>query len=145
MWTYDLDQRTRMLPLMRDYEKHMESMNNGVYYGYGRDRTMKPITWLNLRKWVDSEMDVSIHLRQNDILSHYYIENGLIPGQVEQWHMIVDMKDVGLTELPVIAFANIAWHMRSVYFARNASLHFIHVPKIVQLVVKYVYTFVDEF
>jgi len=55
------------------------------------------------------------------------------------------MKDVGLTELPVIAFASVAVHMRSTYYARSSGLHFINVPVIVQYVVRYLYNFVDDF
>jgi len=58
MSLYDKDQRKRVLPLLRDYEKYTETLNNGVAYGYSRDRSMKPITWINMRKFVDVKIDV---------------------------------------------------------------------------------------
>jgi len=57
MWKYDKDQRERVLPLLRDYEKHLDFLNNGVCYAYGRDRSMRPIVYHNLRKFLDLKIE----------------------------------------------------------------------------------------
>jgi hypothetical protein len=57
----------------------------------------------------------------------------------------MDLKGVSLMELPLFAAAGIAWHFRSTYFTRSASFQFINVPKIVQIALKFLYNFVDDF
>jgi hypothetical protein len=35
-----------------------------------------------------------------DYFLHYVITKGMVPGKIENWTAIFDMRDVGVTELP---------------------------------------------
>ena len=53
MVLHDRDLRERLAPMLIDYESYLELLNSGFYYGYGRDRGMRPIMIFDVRKWVD--------------------------------------------------------------------------------------------
>ena len=114
-------------------------------YGYGRDRNMRPIMFMNVRGWLDSGVSVDTLMNMVDVLFTYTLENAIVPGQIETWHMIIDFDGVGLTELPIGSLAMFAQRQRRNYYVRNQSITAINVPLMVKIAANFLFSLVDEF
>lgn len=80
----------------------MEILNLGFIYGHGRDTNYRPIFIINARifnkylqkynvqEWIDSLV----------FFIEYMIENMCIPGQVENWNIILDVSDFSMVFIP---------------------------------------------
>lgn len=145
MWRYDKDHRERILPALRDYEDKLAMINKGYYFAYGRDHSERPIVYFDARKWLDTKIDIHDMFKTVDITLSYLIYNALIPGKIENYHVIIDMENIGLTEFPVNWVRMIALHVRDGYFARCASLSFVNVPYLVKALSKIIFAIVDDF
>ena len=77
---------------------------------------------------IDNGIDFDLSLDLIDVLMSYTIVNALIPGIVETWVVIVDLKDVGLVELPVRSFASWTRRFAQGYPARGGSILFLNTP-----------------
>ena len=130
--------------MLIDYESYLGLLNSGFYYGYGRDRGMRPIMIFNVRKWVDlGELggDVNKILDLIEVMSLYIQVNAGIPGKIETFSTIIDVKDVGLTEVPYTQLAMIAQRLGQNNFARNYTSVAINLPYLLILATKIVKNF----
>ena len=79
-------------------------LNYGILYMYGRDAHFRPIIIVEVNKsceLLDKLQYTFDELRQGMIYFMNYIVNYiLIPGQIENWILICDLKDVGMTKFP---------------------------------------------
>ena len=62
---------------------------------------MRPIIVYNFRKFLDAGMDENDFMVLTDFITTYTLENAMLPGQIEQHTIIVDVRGVALWELPV--------------------------------------------
>lgn len=46
---HDREIRQSVVPLLLDFENHIHHFDEGWYYGYGRDRQMRPCLWFSIR------------------------------------------------------------------------------------------------
>ena len=100
---------------------------------------------ISMRKMIDNRIYFDLSLDLIDILSSYTIVNGLIPGIVETWVAIVDVRDVSLWELPVRSFVSWTRRLQRGYHVRNGGIYFVNVPWVVQQAAKIIYKFLDPF
>ena len=82
--------------------KTKEILNSGLIYMYGRDKHYRPILIIEANK--NSELIDKKKLTLEDISKaiiyflNYIIHNVLIKSQIENWTIICDLENVGLTE-----------------------------------------------
>lgn len=81
-------------------EPLMKDLNAGWLYAYKRDKSMRPVIIVSVRRIIDSRVTIEHLVTVTDFFLHYVIENGMVPGKIENWTAIFDMRDVGVTELP---------------------------------------------
>jgi len=98
---YDRWLRQELIPVLSDYERFERHLQSGVLYGYGRDRSQRPIIVFDMRRWIDAGLSADELLGTIDFLTGYTIFNALVPGRVEQSTWIIDMQGVNLLELPL--------------------------------------------
>ena len=65
---------------------------------------MRPILVFDVRKIIDEGITADQLVKINIFWVAYLIFNGMVPGKIEQFIMIVDMRGVGLHELPIQKF-----------------------------------------
>lgn len=106
---------------------------------------MRPIVVLNSRKWIDSKVPLLTLLKMVDVMTSYMIEVATIPGIVETWHTIIDIKGLSIWEMPFSDAGMIAVHLKETNFVRAATLHFTNVPRIAEMLAKIIYNFIDDF
>ena len=69
-------------------------------YGVRRDKSMRPIIIINVRRMIDTRIPVNRLVAMANFLLCYIIEHAMIPGAIESWVAIFDMKGVGVTDIP---------------------------------------------
>ena len=83
-------------------DKAIDILNSGFCYCYGRDHEYRPIIICQpyiLQKRI-KEYSADDLLRASVFLCEFIKNNMLIPGQVENWNMIVNLKDTSLLSIP---------------------------------------------
>lgn len=145
MWNFDKDHRERLLPMLRDYENRLEMLNKGFYFAMGRDNSHRPIIYFKSKTWIKSGISIDEMLNTVDTVLSYVIYNELVPGRIENYHNIIDLKDVSWSEMPFSSFNKFAKHTRNGYFSRSASLCFVNAPKVVQVASMFIFKLVDDF
>ena len=83
-----------------DPTPYLAHLNNGVFYGYKRDMGMRPIIVINVRRMIDTKMEVEELVSMGDFFLNYLLKYATVPGKVESWTVIFDLGGVGVTELP---------------------------------------------
>jgi hypothetical protein len=112
-------------------DRILEILKSGFYYVHGRDSCFRPISifqpkiYLNLRNNYTNEE----WLQATVYFTDYIISNMLIPGQVEGWLLLVEMKDVSLLQIPKdlldifnILQANFKARLNKIYLLNMSSI-----------------------
>jgi len=76
-------------------------LKSGFLYVSGRDNKYRPIVILNVRKIVDVQYSIEAINASTAFFCDFIVKKLLIPGRVENWIMLIDLNDVGMTSLPV--------------------------------------------
>jgi len=75
-------------------------VQSGLLYTYKRDKSFRPIVIINVEKMLASKIE------QDDLvlLANFYLEfvinNCMIPSRIEDWTVIIDLNNVGVTQIP---------------------------------------------
>jgi hypothetical protein len=77
-----------------------EELSKGYAYIYRRDRSFRPLFIMNVNKIKKVKTDHETLINMSTFMIQFIITHALIPGKVENWVSIIDMKDVGITEIP---------------------------------------------
>jgi hypothetical protein len=100
-------------------------LNKGVIYIHGRDNHFRPIIVINAQKY----MEYCKKYTYNDFilsviyLIDYTIQNILIPGQIEQWITIADLRNFSILTMP----SDLRKLFYVLQFHYRARLHVIYV------------------
>jgi len=96
-----LEWRSEFLP-PKINEKVMEILNIGYLYIHGRDHRFRPIIHINAS--VINKYTKKYNFDDWNLATIYFMEytikNLLLPGQIENWVIICDLKDVSVMSLP---------------------------------------------
>lgn len=76
-------------------------IKSGFLYVSGRDTKYRPIVILNVRKIVDIEYPIEVISQASAFFCDFVVKKLLVPGRVENWIMLIDLMDIGMTSLPV--------------------------------------------
>ena len=75
-------------------------LKSGFIYVNGRDHKYRPLVILNVRKLVDGNYPIEAINATASFFCDFVVKKLLVPGRVENWVMIIDLNDVGMTNLP---------------------------------------------
>ena len=83
-------------------DKAIEILNSGFAYCYGRDHEFRPILIVQPYIYQKNQKNFSNDdlMRASVFLCEYVKNNLLIPGQVENWNMIVNLKGTSIFSIP---------------------------------------------
>jgi hypothetical protein len=109
-------------------DKTIEILNIGLIYIHGRDCRFRPIINISAKTFEKykniysfSEIEMAFIY-----LMEYILENLLIPGQVENWDVIIDCKDVYITSIPA-ELQSIISHLQNNYPCRLFILYIVNI------------------
>jgi len=117
----------------------------GVVYGLRRDHDMRPVIVINIRRMLDTNISVDRLIDLSNFLFEYTIENAMIPGKIENWDVILDLKDVGFSEIPRDRIQPLVTTMSTNFRGRLYRLYATDVSFILRSLWNLVRAFVDEF
>ena len=128
-----------------DLEQFRADLELGVIYGVRRDINMRPVIIVNIRRMVDSQIPVDRLIAVTTFFLEYVIAYAMVPGSIESWTCIFDLKDVGLTEIPKDRIQPLVNHMTKNYRGRLFRFYATDVTFVVRQLWKLAHRFVDEF
>ena len=112
-------------------------LNSGFIYMHGRDTHFRPIIIIEVYKSIElmDKLEYTFEEITQAILffMNYIINYMLIPGQIENWILICDLKDVGITKLP--QFKSILSSL-SKFRCRVIKNYLLHLGKMIKFAAK---------
>lgn len=72
----------------------------GVMYWHGRDQAHRPVMIVNVNEVIRLKIDAQDLTDLCVYLVNWGIKNLLVPGRVENWIIVINMKDVSTTKIP---------------------------------------------
>jgi hypothetical protein len=94
-----LEWRKQILPVKLN-ENIIKILNSGFIYIHGRDNRFRPLIICNPRFYNSNSYSYEDWLNSVIYLIEYCVNNLMLPGQVENWNIICDLKDVSLYSVP---------------------------------------------
>ena len=128
-----------------DLDVYRNDLELGVVYGVRRDINMRPVIIINVRRMIDSHINVDRLIALTNFFLDYTIAYAMIPGKIESWTCIFDLKDVGVTEIPKDRIQPLVNFMTKMYRGRLFRFYATDVTWVVRQLWKLAHRFVDEF
>ena len=75
--------------------------SGAIYYAGRAKRGLQPLIFMNVRKFCDNPISVDELSQMSFFFFDYMCNNFMLDGKVENWLMVIDCKNVGVTELPI--------------------------------------------
>ena len=125
------------------YESFYQELNKGFCYVHRRDRSHRPIFVLEVGRLKKAKITPELALQMSTYFVQFLITRVLVPGKVENWVAIVNMKDVGITEVPKKLMKAITQPLQVLFKARLYRLHVINAQWTIKIVWSIVKKLVD--
>lgn len=122
-----------------------EYLQKGMVYVYKRDKHYRPILVINVKKLLDTTIDDDTLLRTTLAVVYYALEHGTRPGAVENWLVILDCKDVGITQIPTSKLKPMVSLLQQNFRGRLFRLFGINVPFLLRAIWQLVKNMCDKF
>lgn len=106
---------------------------------------MRPVIVINTRRMIDSKINVDRLVNMADFFLTYVVEKAMIPGKIETWTCIWDLKGCGVTEIPKDRIQPLVKKMTKNYRGRLFRFYATDVTYVVRQLWKLAHKFVDEF
>ena len=81
-------------------DQYQALLNSGILYAFKRDKGFRPIFIVNVKAIAKAKLDADTLLKMMSYLFTFLINKTMVPGRVENWNFVFDLKGVGLTEIP---------------------------------------------
>jgi hypothetical protein len=135
-----------------------EYLQNGLVYFYKRDIHYRPVCIINVKKLVKTEIEDEVLLRMTFALVFYtigkycfrlwliiYIEHGMRSGAIENWVVILDLKGVGVTEMPKKKLQTMVGTLQTNFRGRLFRLYAVNMPLMLRVLWNFVKKMLDKF
>ena len=126
-------------------ETYRADLDLGVMYGVRRDKSKRPVIIISVRRMIESNIDVDRLVNMANFLLLYIIEYAMVPGAIESWVAIFDMKDVGVTDIPQDRIQPLVRAMTKNFRGRLFRFYGLDVAFVTRQLWKVAHKFVDEF
>jgi len=123
----------------------LQELNSGIMYAYKRDKSLRPVVIVNVRRIIDTGISIEKLVQLSDFFLFYIIQNAMVPGRIENWTCIFDLREVGVTELPSKHVSGLVNSMSVNYAGRMFKFFATDCNWLVRSMMFMVHKFVDEF
>ncbi|EGR29784.1 hypothetical protein IMG5_148650 [Ichthyophthirius multifiliis] len=130
--------------LIKNQDEIYKFLTSGIIYLHGRDSRFRPIMVLNAYKLDFKQFEEDKMILYISYFLEVVINNMLLPGQVENWVIILDFNNTGLFSLPIFKFEKIIKFLQSNYRARMYKLYCVNCSNTVWIPWKAVQHFLEE-
>eukprot|EP00347_Sterkiella_histriomuscorum_P002775 403366847 len=128
-----------------DTRPFMDYLNQGIIYAYQRDKGQRPIIIINVEKISSSKIEQQNLINLSDYFLDHILTNIMYPSRIENWNVIVDLNNVGLTQIPQKLLKNMIAAMQRNYRGRMFKLYAINTHWLVRGLFKIAKSMLDEF
>eukprot|EP00397_Hematodinium_sp_SG-2012_P010417 GEMP01010532.1.p1 GENE.GEMP01010532.1~~GEMP01010532.1.p1 ORF type:complete len:621 (+),score=89.59 GEMP01010532.1:100-1962(+) len=105
----------------------MEGLQSGFMYWHGRDRNERPILVVRTAM-LNPKMKPADIVRLVGFILEWMIKYGLVPGRVENWTVLVDLKDTGLRSFSLETIRTLVTTLHMNYRFRNTKVVIMNCP-----------------
>ena len=118
---------TQSFPIqVSQYKLWVDELNKGFAYIYRRDRSYRPLFVMNVNKLKNTKADHETLINMSSFVIQFIISRALVPGKVENWVTIIDMKGVGITEIPKSLIQKMTKPLQDLFKGRLYKLYVIN-------------------
>ena len=104
-------------------------LRSGQLYIYGRDKNFRPIVVFSAKKFkIEDGINEEKLIKCFTYFFEYLMNNLLIPGQVENWVQITDLKDTSLWSIPYKKLGELIKFAQSSYRSRLFRAYVVNAP-----------------
>lgn len=128
----------QLTPVILDY------LNSGLLYTHGRDHKFRPIIYLNCYMIDPAKMDIDQLLLTIAYFLEYVIDKLMLPGQIERWVVVEDMKGMSLTSIPFGTLKKILNFLQNNFRSRLYKLYIMNSPSSIYFTWKMVKGLLEE-
>lgn len=129
-----------------DGTPYLDFLRSGALYVSGRcKRGHQPVIVINIKKFIEQKKTVT----QLQEISTYFFDwverYMLVKGHVESWFLIIDCKDVSVSQVPVTSLQGFIVSLQKNFRGRMFRLVAINSPLLLKAAWAIVYSWLDEF
>jgi len=129
------------VPMTDDIRQFLEK---GYLYIHGRDHKYRPIIVFNASLIDVKTFDVDLMIDALTYFFEFLIANLLLPGQVENWVFITDLKGLGLASIPFKPIKKLLGYLQHNYRGRLTVMYIINAPTTVYIPWQMAKKFLEE-
>ncbi|CAD8175987.1 unnamed protein product [Paramecium pentaurelia] len=118
--------RNQAFPLKENQET-TKFLSSGSIYLHGRDNRFRPIIVVNAIK-LAAQKNIDITLDSMTIFLEHVIANYTLPGQIENWVVIMDLGGLGITSLPRQQLQRVLDYLQNNYRSRMHKCYVVNCP-----------------
>merc|ERR1712012_144829 len=93
--------REDIIDLFDSFEEIRPLIERGYIYVNGRDKYMRPIIVMNVRKMIDDDVQLDDIVKLVIFNDAYLMCNAFVPGRIEQYAHVIDLSGIALHDLPI--------------------------------------------
>ncbi|KRX11221.1 CRAL-TRIO domain [Pseudocohnilembus persalinus] len=116
--------RNEILPL-KITDTAMELIQTGAIYLHGHDNRFRPIIIIDISK-LKKNVKLETICEGMTYFFEFILENVFLPGQIENWIVILDLKKCGATQLPINNIKGLMSFLQSNYRSRMYKCYIVN-------------------
>ena len=127
------------------YEPIKDILCSGVIYGYKRDKRMRPVIIVDCQKILAMQDKIDEVVMATTYFLDHVINKAMIPGKIESWTTIFDLRDVGTMQMTNKNIQKVVKVMQKNYPGRLFKFYGVEVGLLFRGMWAIVHQFVDDF
>lgn len=119
-------------------------LDKGFFYVFGRDKSLRPISILRPHLLKKCKASIEEAMTVMHYVDKYMIENMMVPGKIENWLTVVDLKDSTSSTMSIDQIKKFVNTFSHYYFGRTRSTFMLHVGWMLKAIWMVVRAFLDN-
>ncbi|KAL4441557.1 hypothetical protein ABPG74_021489 [Tetrahymena malaccensis] len=125
-------------------EEIKQFLETGAFYVHGRDNRFRPILVINVKRLNFKNIKIQLILDSMTYFFEFILSNMMLPGQIENWVVILDLGNIGLSSLPINGLKQIMGYLSSNYRSRMFATYVVNTPSSIFIPYKIIKGFLEE-
>ncbi|CAD8082383.1 unnamed protein product [Paramecium sonneborni] len=128
---------------LKENQETTKFLSSGSIYLHGRDNRFRPIIVVNAIK-LAAQKNIDITLDSMTIFLEHVLANYMLPGQIENWVVVMDLGGLGITSLPRQQLQRVLDYLQNNYRSRMHKCYVINCPSTITFSWNIVKGFLEE-